>query len=120
MKPDPIIFELLAVRPVRVVLLLLFFLAVTLTLSYARAEEAGITARIGALQEEVQRLELQVGWLIAHARSQETAISQLTAVVDSQNALITQLKQQNQDAQAEPPHRLQIFRKTRYGWNANQ
>jgi len=46
-KPDPIIFELLAFRPVRDVLLLLLFLAVTLTLSYARAEEAGITARIG-------------------------------------------------------------------------
>ena len=69
-KPDPIIFELLAFRPVRVVLLLLFFLAVTLTLSYVRAEEAGITARIGALQVEVQRLDLQVSWLIAHARSQ--------------------------------------------------
>ena len=54
MKPDPIIFELLSSRPVRVVLLLVLFLAATLTFSYARAE---------------------------------------------------------------PSHRLEPFRKTRYGWN---
>src|SRR5262245_38588527 len=48
--------------------------------------QGGIPAQVTALQEQVRALN--------------TAISQLTAVVNSQNGLITGLQQQNQELQA--------------------
>jgi len=89
MKPS------MAVRTLRGVRTSLLFggLLATVGLSSVHADQGGIPAQVAALQQAVQMLQQQV-------RAQNTAITQLTAVVNSQSQLIGQLQQQNQALQA--------------------
>lgn len=94
------------------------FLLAACALSHARADEGAQPENLAALRDEVRTLQQQVSWLIAHVQNQKKAIGELSALVDSQNALIAQLKHQTPDTQPESPRRIQTFRKTRYGWNS--
>lgn len=67
--------------------------------SPVHADQGGIRAQVAALQQAVQVLQQQVGALVDQAKANNTAITQLTAVVNSQSELIGQLRQQNQKVQ---------------------
>jgi len=79
--PSPFLLELLALRPVRVGLLLVFLLTM-LGFSYARAEQASAPAKVSALQRDVRLLQQQMRQLLEHERSQNLTITQLTARVN--------------------------------------
>lgn len=98
---------------------LMVFLLAACALTHARADEGPKPENLAALQDEVRTLQQQVSWLIAHVQKQKKAISELSALVDSQNALIAQLRNQAPDTQSESPRRIQTFRKTRFGWNSD-
>ena len=75
MKPDLVVRKLVAVR----VALLIGAILATVGLSPVYADQAGIPGQLAALQQAVQILQQQVA-------AQNTAIAQLTAVVNSESA----------------------------------